>query len=49
MRPTESIQTISFSPDYSFIDVGTNEGFRIYSSDPSAKVHSEHLRGKPHF
>jgi len=44
-KEKETINTISFSPDNAFINVGTTVGFRIYSTNPEVPVHSDRLRG----
>ena len=44
-KQAETIQNIAFSPDLAFIDVGTTEGFRIYSTNPDTPVQNDRLRG----
>lgn len=44
-KQEETLQSISFSPDLTFINVGTSEGFRVYSTHPDLPVHNESRRG----
>lgn len=45
-RPKETVNFIDFSPDLDFVNVGTNQGFKIYSSDSKIPVNSDYTRGK---
>lgn len=46
MKATEEVQSVEFSPDGEFVDISTNEGFRIVSSDPEKRTSNDHLRGR---
>lgn len=44
-KEQEKLQSIAFSSDKSYINVGTSEGFRIYSSNPDNPVQEDRFRG----
>lgn len=46
-KEPEKLQSIAFSSNLSYINIGTSEGFRIYSSNPDNPVQEDRFRGKP--
>lgn len=46
MKTSEVVQSLEFSPQYNFINIGTTDGFRLIPIDARAEVNTDRLRGR---